>query len=212
MGLATVFSHQRIAWNGWFPDLLNCRIGIDHDRVDDILFHRHTCVHNGIGLSIWDDGMKKNYAHRSGRGGPTDVAQEVEKKLRGAGLLPERKIPRSWLNRLLSIEPLRNRAGFSIRRGHFAYLRKEEVVNRALHRIVCDLIDAVVTLDHLNTNVGKSHYLDALDSGGLLPTRADRLERKIPTPTLPRLPAALCVEEKIAGRPSLISESPPDID
>lgn len=208
--LRQFYAEQRLAWNGWFPDLINCRIEVDRDRIDDILLHRHTRIHNGVGLAAWDEGMRKNHAQRSGRAGPVNVAFEVEKRLAASGLLPERKIPQSRLNRLLSTEPLRNRVGFSIKRGRFAYLRKEEVVNRALQRIANDLITATVPFVQLTRNTGKTAYLDALDAEGMLPTRADRIEPK-PIAAPQEAPPIIMASED-AGRLALIPDAAVDID
>ena len=97
----------------------------DRDRIDEILFRRHTGSQGGVGQSTWDDRMKSNFINRTGRGGALNVADEVEKRLSAAGMLPRRKIPRSNLNRLLSAEPFRNRVGFTIANSRFAFTHQD---------------------------------------------------------------------------------------
>jgi hypothetical protein len=40
--LQQFFAEQRKAWQGKFPGQIQCRVETDRDRVDDILFRRHT--------------------------------------------------------------------------------------------------------------------------------------------------------------------------
>jgi hypothetical protein len=116
--LQEFFREQRAAWKGAFPQTVQCQVETDRDRIDDILFRRHTGTQNGIGQSTWDDRMKENFVQRTGKGGGLNVADEIEKRLSAANLLPgRRKIPRSTLNRLLSAEAFRNRVGITVSRG-----------------------------------------------------------------------------------------------
>lgn len=115
--LQQFYTEQRAAWPGTFPKAVVCQVETDRDRIDDILYRRHTGAQSGIGQSTWDDRMKENFVQRTGKSTGLNVADEIEKRLGEAGLLPSRrKIPRSTLNRLLSAEPFRNRVGISVQR------------------------------------------------------------------------------------------------
>jgi hypothetical protein len=176
--LQQFFAEQRKQWVGKFPEKIECRVEADRDRVDDILFRRHTGVQGGIGQSTWTDRMKNNFVQRTGKGSGLNVADEIEKRLRDAQLLPARRIPRSNLNRLLSSESLRNRVGISARKGRLELLRDEAAVLRALARITSDLANRVITLDDVWDTESKLHYIDTLDAEGILPT----VSRKPPKP------------------------------
>jgi hypothetical protein len=117
--LQEFFKAQRAKWSGEFPDKIQCQVETDRDRIDDILFRRHTGVQSGVGQTTWDDRMKTNFVNRTGRGGAFNVADEIEKRLSAAGMLPRKKIPRSTLNRLLSAEAFRNRVGFTVTKSRF---------------------------------------------------------------------------------------------
>lgn len=183
--LQQFFAEQRKKWPGKFPDKIECRVEADRDRVDDILFRRHTGVQGGIGQSTWTDRMKNNFVQRTGKSTGLNVADEIEKRLKDAKLLPARKIPRSNLNRLLSSESLRNRVGISVRKGRLDFLRDEAPVLQALARITSDLANRVITLDDVWDTESKLHYIDALDAEGILPTVSQkpiRPPRGQPTP------------------------------
>jgi hypothetical protein len=182
--LQQFFADQKKAWRGRFPDRIQCRVETDRDRVDDILFRRHTGSQNGIGQSNWDDRMKKNFVVRTGKGTGSNVADEIEKRLAAAEMLPKKRIPRSNMNRLLSAEVIRNRLGFSIRKGKFEYLRNEDAVRRALHRVADDLASGMLTLNDIWDTDSKLNYIDKLDQEGILPTVAD-LPKKPPTSPIP---------------------------
>jgi hypothetical protein len=188
--LQRFFAEQKRAWRGKFPDRIQCRVEADRDRVDDILFRRHTGSQSGIGQSNWDDRMKKNFVTRTGKGTGTNVADEIEKRLAATGMLPRKKIPRSNMNRLLSAEPIRNRLGFSIRKGKFEYLRNEDVVHRALHRVADDLASGNLALDDIWDAERKVAYIDRLDRAGELPTVNDIPKRSPVGPILTSLPRA----------------------
>jgi hypothetical protein len=172
--LQQFFAEQRKQWPGKFPEKIECRVEPDRDRVDDILFRRHTGVQGGIGQSTWTDRMKNNFVQRTGKGTGINLADEIEKRLKEAKLLPSRKIPRSNLNRLLSSESLRNRVGFSLRKGKFEFLRDEAAVLRALARIANDLANRTITLDGIWDTESKLQYIDALDAEGVLPKVAQK--------------------------------------
>ena len=79
--LQQFFVELKKQWLGKFPDKVQCRVEPDRDRVDDILFRRHTGSQNGIGQSTWDDRMKNNFVVRTGKGTGTNVADEIESRL-----------------------------------------------------------------------------------------------------------------------------------
>ena len=167
--LQQFFADYRAKWTGAFPDRIECRVEVDRDRVDDILFRRHTGVQGGIGQSTWTDRMKTNFVLRTGKGGGLNIADEIERRLKDAKLLPARKIPRSNFNRLLSAESLRNRVGLSVRKGRLEIIRNEAGTLAALHRIASDLAHRVITLEDIWDTESKLAYIDSLDAEGVLP-------------------------------------------
>lgn len=164
------FVALRSQWKGDFPAEIECQVESDRDHIDDILFRRHTGSQSGVGQSTWDDRMKATFVNRTGKGGGPKTADEIERRLSEAGMLPRRKIPRANLNRLLSAEALRNRVGFSMRKGSFEYTHAEPVVLRALKRISDDLAGRKIVLGDIWDTDGKRRYLDELDREGALPT------------------------------------------
>lgn len=172
--LQKFFAELRKQWKGTFPDKIECRVETDRDRVDDILFRRHTGVQGGIGQSNWDDRMKNNFVVRTGKSNGLHVADEIEARLRSAKMLPSRKIPRSNMNRLLSSESLRNRLGISVRKGRLEFIREEQATLRALQRVANDLAARTITLDDIWDTEAKLEYLDDLDREGVLPTVAPK--------------------------------------
>lgn len=176
--LQSYFVELRSKMKGTFPDRVLCQVEADRDRIDDILFRRHTGSQSGVGQSTWDDRMKANFVNRTGKGTAVSVADEVERKLTSAGLLPGRRnIPRSTINRLLSSEAFRNRVGFSINRGRFEFTHQEPVVLKALQRIADDLAHKKVVLGDIWDVEGKRSYLDRLENEGLLPTAFHSLSK-----------------------------------
>lgn len=172
--LQTFFREQRALWTGTFPTEITCQVETDRERIDEILFRRHTGSQKGVGQSTWDDRMTSTFVTRTGKGGGPSVADEIEKRLTDAGLiLSRRKIPRSTLNRLLSAEPLRQRVGFSMKGGRFQFTLDEKKTLSALARIAKDLANRDLVLGHIWNNEGKTEYLDQLASEGLLPDPAN---------------------------------------
>ncbi|MET4803660.1 hypothetical protein [Bradyrhizobium sp. LB11.1] len=178
--LQEFFTEQRAKWQSEFPSAVECQIETDRDRIDDILFRRHTGSQGGVGQSTWDDRMKSNFIGRTGMGGGFNAADEVEKRLSEAGMLPHKKVPRSNLNRLLSAEAFRNRVGFSGARGKFEFTHDEPVVIRALRRIADDFANRHVVLGDIWDIDAKRAYLDRLETEGVLPTSANSLAAKQP--------------------------------
>ena len=133
--------------------------------------------------------MKTNFVNRTGKGSAFSVADEIERRLGTAGLLPgRRKIPRSTMNRLLSSEAFRNRVGFSINRGRFEFTHQEPVVLKALQRIADDLAHKRVVLGHIWDVDGKRAYLDRLESESFLPAASHSLSKSKSSPLPPGSP------------------------
>jgi hypothetical protein len=176
--LQEFFRAQRAKWKGAFPVKVQCEVEADRERIDEILFRRHTGSQSGVGQSNWDDRMKSNFVIRTGKTSGLSVADEIEKRLVTAALLPSRrKIPRSTLNRLLSSEPLRNRVGISVTKGRFQFTHQPEKVLFALARIATDLANRNLVLGHIWDTEGKRKYLDKLETEGVLPSSAHRLPK-----------------------------------
>ena len=204
--LQQFFADLRKKWHGKFPDKIECRVEADRDRVDDILYRRHTGVQGGIGQSTWNDRMKNNFVIRTGKGSGINVADEIEKKLREAKMLPSRKIPRSNLNRLLSAETLRNRLGISVRKGRLDFIRDESATLRALQRVASDLATRAVTLDDIWDTESKLGYIDKLDAEGILPGVARTPRLSVPTPAPPSPPRPGPAPPKPPAWPHLIPD------
>ncbi|WP_106640899.1 hypothetical protein [Allosphingosinicella vermicomposti] len=186
--LQMFFQEQRNRWTGSFPKNFQCQIEVDRDRIDAILFRRHTGTQNGVGQSTWDDRMKATFVSRTGKGNGPSVADEIEKRLADAHLLPSRrKIPRSTLNRLLSAEPFRNRVGISMKGGRFEFTHDEATSLGALARIAQDLANREIVLGHLWDVDGKESYLNKLESEGVLPDARHAKEKDSITKVVPRL-------------------------
>jgi hypothetical protein len=183
--LQKYFADLKAEWKGEFPEKIECRVESDRDRVDDILFRRHTGVQGGIGQSNWDDRMKNNFVIRTGKSSGLHVADEIEKCLKDANMLPGRKIPRANLNRLLSAEALRNRVGISVKKGKLEFIRSEQETLKALQRIASDLANREITLDDIWDTQTKLEYIDRLDEEGVLPTIGSKPKASAPVPTPP---------------------------
>jgi hypothetical protein len=194
--LQQFFAELRKQWPGDFPDKIECQVEVDRDRVDDILYRRHTGVQGGIGQSNWNDRMKNNFVVRTGKSAGLHIADEIEKRLRDAKMLPNRKIPRSNLNRLLSAETLRNRVGISVRKGKLEFIRDEKATLQALQRVVTDLATRTITLEDIWDTESKLEYVDRLDREGVLPSvlhksphASNPAETSPPVSTLPARPS-----------------------
>jgi hypothetical protein len=204
--LQEFFAEQRSKWTSDFPQNIQCQVETDRDRIDEILFRRHTGSQGGVGQSTWDDRMKSNFINRTGRGAILNVADEIEKRLSAAGLLPRKKIPRSNLNRLLSAEPFRNRVGFTTVNGRFVITHQEPVVLHALQRIATDLADGRIVLGDIWDVDGKRAYLDELESERILPTAEHSLAKPVSPSSAPvaARPPALTRVAKPSRRTTLI--------
>jgi hypothetical protein len=122
--------------------------------------------------------MKSNFISRTGMGSSFNAADEIEKRLADANMLPHKKIPRSNLNRLLSAEAFRNRVGFTGSKGKFEFTHDEPIVLRALRRIADDLANRYLVLGDIWDVDGKRAYLDRLEGEKILPTAANSLASK----------------------------------
>lgn len=167
--LQEFFSGLREQWKGVFPESLECRVETDRDRIDEMLYRRHTGVQGGIGQSTWTDRMKNNFVIRTGKSTGLNVADEIEERLRQADMSPPARIPRSNLNRLLSSEALRNRVGISVRKGKLEIIGDEPSTLKALQRVAHDLASRKVTLEDVWSTQKKLDYLDGLSEEGILP-------------------------------------------
>lgn len=205
--LQAFFAEQRARWEGAFPEQVQCQVESDRERIDEILFRRHTGTQSGIGQSTWDDRMKANFVARTGQGSGKSVADEIEKRLTDANLLPaRRRIPRSTMNRLLSAEPFRNRIGITMAQGRFEYTHDEDVVLHALARVAADLANRDLVLGDIWDVDGKRGYLDKLELEGVLPSAQHALALKrtgAGTPSRPR-PAKPSKPAKPSQRTTLI--------
>lgn len=183
--LQSFFSSLKDRMAGKEIEFIDCQVEQDLERIDEILFRRHTGNQGGIGQSTWDDRMKATFVARTGKGAGFSVADEIEKRLEAAELLPaKRKIPRSIMNRLLSAETFRNRLGFTFSKGRFTYTHNEEVVLKAMARVADDLANRRRVLGDFWDVEGKREYLDELEANGVLPTAKDTL-RKVPPAASP---------------------------
>jgi len=77
--LQSFFSNLKSNRQGPYPVKIQCQVESDRDRIDDILFRRHTGSQNGVGQSTWDDRMKSNFIARTGKG--TTFSRLLKKSL-----------------------------------------------------------------------------------------------------------------------------------
>ena len=174
------FEALRGQWPGEFSSSIECQVETDRERIDEILFRRHTGSQSGVGQSHWDDAAKHNFIARTGRKSGRNIAEGIEKKLVAAGYLEtEGDLPRSNMNRLLSSEELRGLVGLSFTDGKLRFTASPEKVLAALDRIASDLITKKLVLGHIWNNEGKRNYLSELYGGGVLPEKRDRLSAPI---------------------------------
>jgi hypothetical protein len=173
------FAKLRHKFPGQLPSEIVCQIENDRERLDDILYRRHTGQQSGIGQSQWDAEAKSNFQRRTGKKTRVNVGEEIENLLKSEGLLGhEERLPRSNLNRLLSAEPFRNRAGIAVENNSLKLTHDRESVLSALDRIAADLKNKTVTLEDIWDNDSKRRYLDSLGVEGMLPTP----DQALPTP------------------------------
>ncbi|EEA93743.1 hypothetical protein [Pseudovibrio sp. JE062] len=178
--LQKFFSSLYQEWNGAPLDRVTCQVEKERDRIDDILFRRHTGSQNGVGQSTWDDRMQRNFIVRTGKQAKYDVAEQVEEYLSKNNLLPnDRQIPRSTMNRLFSSEQYRNLAGISIVDGKLHFTHDQETSTKALTKISQDLTSRKIVLSDLWDAPKKKAYLNQLAVEGVLPNAHDALEQPL---------------------------------
>ncbi len=173
--LQIFFRGLQESWQGDIPEEVICQVEEDRDVIDAILFRRHTGSQGGVGQSDWDDRAKRNFIERTGRNDRVNVADEIEGLLIEEEMMPERPLPRSTLNRLLSSEPNRGRVGISVEGNRFRVTHDRTAVIRALARIADDLASRRVVLGDLWDNQQKLIYLNRLEAEGVLPAENLRL-------------------------------------
>jgi len=205
---------QKLAekWSGEFPKEITCRIESDIDRVDEILYRRHTGSQSGVGQTTWDGRMKDNFIERTGKSKGKKISDAIENVLRKADKLPTvRQIPRSTLDRLLSSEEYRNIVGISFLRGELKFTHDKSKVTVALQRIATDLASRKIVLGNLWDSKNKHIYLDSLKDEGVLPTESDRIaeddgNKTGPKPPKPKPPKPKPPKPKPTIRKTLIPQ------
>jgi hypothetical protein len=146
---------------------IECEIEPDISIIDEKLFRRHTGSQEGVGQSQWDPEGKSHFLQRTGKDS-IGLGESIENVLKAEQLIPsETQIPWSNLERLLSSEAVRKRAGISFSGGSLTYLGNKNENLRTLQRIATDLTARRVVLGDLWNNEKKSHYLDRLKSEGV---------------------------------------------
>lgn len=170
------FQEQRKKWEGQLPNKIACQVENDRDRIDEILYRRHTGGQSGVGQTQWDAEAKSHFVKRTGKKTSVNLAEEIEAKLKESGHLKQNvKVPRSNLTRLLSSESIRNRVGISVKKQHIEITHEESKVFDTLSRIANDLVTKEIVLDDIWSNQDKKEYLDLLETEGVLPTATDSL-------------------------------------
>src|ERR1700730_12380108 len=113
------------------------------------------------------NGIRKVFfLQRTGRAG-LGLGETIEKVLKAEQLIPQEiSLPWSNLERLLSSEPIRKRAGVSFSGGALTYLTDKKQNMQTLKRIADDLNTREIVLGDLWNNEGKRRYLDRLKSEG----------------------------------------------
>ncbi len=146
---------------------IECEVESDLSIIDEKLFRRHTGSQEGVGQSQWDPEGKSHFLQRTGKDS-VGLGESIEKILKTEQLIPaEAQIPWSNLERLLSSEPIRKRAGISFSGGSLTYLGNKVDNLATLQRIVTDLTARRVVLGDLWNNEKKGQYLDRLKSEGM---------------------------------------------
>lgn len=146
---------------------IECEIESDLSIIDEKLFRRHTGSQEGVGQSQWDPEGKSHFLQRTGKDS-IGLGESIEKILKTEQLIStETQIPWSNLERLLSSEPIRKRAGISFSGGSLTYLGDKSENLETLKRIATDLATRRVVLGDLWNNEKKAQYLDRLKSEGM---------------------------------------------
>jgi hypothetical protein len=168
--LESFFTNLSNNWNGGQIYQIQCQVESNRDRIDAILFRRHTGSQGGIGQSTWDDRMKRNFVSRTGKCGKVDVAEEIERLLhQNSRILSQAKLPRSTMNRLLSSNKFRQRLGFIVKDKAIHFTTNKEASLSALTRVANDLSEGNVVLGDIWDSERKTNYLNMLQDEGVLP-------------------------------------------
>ncbi len=157
-------------------EIVQCQVETDLERIDEILYRRHTGAQKGVGQSDWDDRAKANFVGRTGKHQKINIAELVEKSFRESGDVEKAQaLPRSNFNRLLSGEATRNRVGLSLTSKGLYFTHDPEDVMATLHRIADDMCARRVVLGDIWDNSAKMRYLDMLEQDNLLPNQDNLL-------------------------------------
>jgi hypothetical protein len=145
---------------------IECEVETDLATIDELLYRRHTGSQDGVGRSQWDPEGKSFFLQRTGRAS-LGLGETIEKVLKYEQMIPqETSLPWSNLERLLSSEPIRKRAGISFSGGALTYLTDKQKNMQTLKRIADDLSTRKIVLGDLWNNDGKRRYLDRLKNEG----------------------------------------------
>jgi hypothetical protein len=165
-------------WTEFFSDLqseevinafakIDCEVEADLATIDEKLYRRHTGSQDGVGQSQWDPEGKSFFLNRTGKAS-AGLGETIEKALKAEQLIPpDLSLPWSNIERLLSSEPIRKRAGVSFAGGALTYLTDKNKNLQTLQRIANDLSSRQIVLGDLWNNEKKSQYLDRLKGEGL---------------------------------------------
>jgi hypothetical protein len=105
---------------------IECEIEPDLAVIDEKLYRRHTGSQEGVGQSQWDPEGKSFFLVRTGKAS-AGLGETIEKALKAEQLiLPDVDLPWSNLERLMSSEPIRKRAGISFSGGALTYLTDKQ--------------------------------------------------------------------------------------
>lgn len=166
--------------NSQLPGEVMCLVSEDQDWIDDYLYRIHTGSQSGIGQIRWGNPAKSNFVLRTGKSTKVNLPGAIEQKLKDAGLIDDTvKFKHTNLERILSSEEFRSRVGISVVKGHIAFVRDQLKTMNALSRIVRDLSQGKLNLNHLLKNAEKRKYLDELEEEGILPSAKDALSQKV---------------------------------
>lgn len=163
------------------PTKIECQIEADLEKVDEIVYRRHTGVQDGIGRSAWDDTAKQNFINRTGKQQGINLPEQIEVRLLQDGhLASPGQLPRSNLKRLLSAEEFRNPFGISLRNNKLYFTHDPSIAVNALRHVADDLINQRLVLGDLWNNDQKRRYMDDLLARKILPPETARLATPVP--------------------------------
>jgi hypothetical protein len=134
------------------------------------LYRRHTGSQDGVGQSQWDPEGKSFFLLRTGKAS-IGLGETIETALKTEQLIPESaELPWSNLERLMSSEPIRKRAGISFSNGTLTYLTDKTANLRTLQKIAQDFSshsgNRKKALDDIWNNEKKHKYFDELKTAG----------------------------------------------